>query len=75
VHVGGSLIELLICVCETMSCVHVIDMDYESFSIIPCDHVPVPDCDTIMESIKALLARNRIMDHESLHDRSVGGRG
>jgi hypothetical protein len=60
---------------DIMSCVHVIEMDYESFSTCPYDHIPVPDCDTIMERIRALLMRNQNMHDESLHDRSVDGRG
>jgi hypothetical protein len=60
---------------EIMSCVHVVDMYYEAFSICPCYHAEARDCDTIMERINALLKRNQNMDHESLHDRSVDGRG
>jgi hypothetical protein len=56
-----------------MSCVHVIDMDYDSLSMCACDHTGVRVCDTTIERIKALLARNQDMDHESLHDRSMGG--
>jgi hypothetical protein len=68
---------------DIMSCVHVIGMYYESLSTCPCDHTGVADCDTIMEGIEAsimerinaLLKRNQDMICETLHDRSVDGRG
>jgi hypothetical protein len=54
-----------------MACVPVINMDYELFSMCPCDHAGVPVCHTTMGCIEALLKRNRSMGYESLHDRSV----